>query len=773
MAIINGSVTNYAGNFAYFLDVYEIQTNVANNQSLVRVDVWLTSNTRSWESLSGVDGTVTISGVQHGFDKIVSIGAGGRVVLTTCDQWVTHDAAGAGSISISSTFNPTSSYSPGRCSASGSFALSTIPRASSLTSSANFVAGDNLPLSISRASSSFTHNIEVRFGSTLAISHGGYTTSGTITWTVAETKALYGHMGTAQSVNYTLRLITMSGGTLIGYKDYAGTITAPAHSTITTAANFTIGQALTVNLSRSRAAVTHKLTLAVGGTNIRQADVSGTAYTFQFTAAETAAIYAKTPNSNTVAVKLTCQSYHCDHLCGTVVKDGTATVNSTAARPIFGNFTFGDINSATTALTLDSQRLVSGFSTLQVTVPAADRATSTTGATIKKYIVSCGGKTAEIPYGASEVAGSIRAVTGGSIQVAAVDSRGNQTSVTKLADIIDYTPPKITTMTVRRQNNVDTRTRLVLEGTYWQGNFSAEKVNRPTAAYTYQASEAGGWSSETALPITIAGGKFTLTAFIDGDLGANGFTADASFDLLCKVNDLLSSAQLSRVLDRGIPTMHMTKDGIGVMKLHEQGSLDVAGQIAVTDSGLTTTMGCRNASHMHYFTDAPNHWFNKPVYVQGDVYGGNNYNRRLLYADELLNKIYPVGAVYISMVNTSPASFLGGTWSAIAAGRVLVGVDTSQAEFNAVNKSGGAKTHAHESGTLRAQIGAYDGNSASLGYTASEKGPDIFHYAFTHSANSLNIANSRINHATKVAGTSAAATNLQPYLTCYMWRRTA
>ena len=74
MARINGSVSNYAGNYAYYLDVYEIQTDVANNRSIVRVDVWLTSGTRSWDSISAVGGTVTINGGQQNFSKVVSIG---------------------------------------------------------------------------------------------------------------------------------------------------------------------------------------------------------------------------------------------------------------------------------------------------------------------------------------------------------------------------------------------------------------------------------------------------------------------------------------------------------------------------------------------------------------------------------------------------------------------------------------------------------------------------------------------------------------------------
>ena len=66
--------------------------------------------------------------------------------------------------------------------------------------------------------------------------------------------------------------------------------------------------------------------------------------------------------------------------------------------------------------------------------------------------------------------------------------------------------------------------------------------------------------------------------------------------------------------------------------------------------------------------------------------------------DAVTNKLWPVGSIYISVNNANPASFFGGSWTAFATGRTIVGVDTSQGEFNAVEKSGGHKelqSHAH------------------------------------------------------------------------------
>lgn len=54
---------------------------------------------------------------------------------------------------------------------------------------------------------------------------------------------------------------------------------------------------------------------------------------------------------------------------------------------------------------------------------------------------------------------------------------------------------------------------------------------------------------------------------------------------------------------------------------------------------------------------------------------------------------FPVGYLLISTVNTNPATFLGyGTWGNTGAGRVLVGLDSGDADFDTATETGGAKT---------------------------------------------------------------------------------
>jgi hypothetical protein len=105
----------------------------------------------------------------------------------------------------------------------------------------------------------------------------------------------------------------------------------------------------------------------------------------------------------------------------------------------------------------------------------------------------------------------------------------------------------------------------------------------------------------------------------------------------------------------------------------------------------------------------------------------------------------PVGFVFISVVSTNPNTLLGyGTWATFGAGRVLVGLDSGDVDFDTAEKTGGAKT-------VQASAQTFGGTELA-----------------TH------------QHAAITAGTPAgtntpgAATSVvQPYFVCYFWKRTA
>lgn len=146
---------------------------------------------------------------------------------------------------------------------------------------------------------------------------------------------------------------------------------------------------------------------------------------------------------------------------------------------------------------------------------------------------------------------------------------------------------------------------------------------------------------------------------------------------------------------------------------------------------------------------------------------------------------YPVGAVFISVVNTNPGTIFGGTWSAFATGRTLVGVDTAQTEFNTVEKTGGVKTvtlTAAQSGSPAHSHGITDpGHTHNITFRANATALGDWSLGLTNGTGSVGSSTGfapaqatgiTINNSTATNAT-ASHENLQPYITVYMWKRTA
>lgn len=131
----------------------------------------------------------------------------------------------------------------------------------------------------------------------------------------------------------------------------------------------------------------------------------------------------------------------------------------------------------------------------------------------------------------------------------------------------------------------------------------------------------------------------------------------------------------------------------------------------------------------------------------------------------LLDLTYPVGSIYMSVSNVNPSNLFGGTWVEFASGRTLVGVDTSQTEFNTVEKTGGSKTHKLTIDEMPIHTPKWNGYSAGSLYTGS--GTSVTHALFGNDTWNGSKAN-----GIQPVGGDQPHNNLQPYITCYMWKRT-
>ena len=182
--------------------------------------------------------------------------------------------------------------------------------------------------------------------------------------------------------------------------------------------------------------------------------------------------------------------------------------------------------------------------------------------------------------------------------------------------------------------------------------------------------------------------------------------------------------------------------------------------------------------------------------------------------------LYPVGSIYTNSSNgTNPASLLGfGSWAAFGAGRVLIGLNPSNGLFDSPEETGGSydatlvshshtgstggqsATHSHSASTsisdpghrhriaggvgggvavLGTQTGTVAGIGAgtSGGYEDTYNGVPIIENKTTGISASTSIGNASGDHShsftTDANGSGASNANIQPYITVYMWKRTA
>lgn len=158
---------------------------------------------------------------------------------------------------------------------------------------------------------------------------------------------------------------------------------------------------------------------------------------------------------------------------------------------------------------------------------------------------------------------------------------------------------------------------------------------------------------------------------------------------------------------------------------------------------------------------------------------GNTIN---INGKSFLDRTYPVGSIYMSTSATNPTNLFGGTWVAWGAGRVPVGFNGGDGNFNSSEKTGGSKTiniqHNHGLSNARAAVGRADSSTSTISYTAGGNPHNVyFDREFSYWGGIAGVS----KHATDTAkiygntdnGGSTAASVLQPYITCYMWKRTA
>lgn len=148
----------------------------------------------------------------------------------------------------------------------------------------------------------------------------------------------------------------------------------------------------------------------------------------------------------------------------------------------------------------------------------------------------------------------------------------------------------------------------------------------------------------------------------------------------------------------------------------------------------------------------------------------------------IFSKVFPIGCIFISISSTNPEEMFGGVWVAWGTGRVPVGIDTTDSNFSTVEKEGGSSTHTLSTNEIPAHThGAVSisGTIMTLSYTGSRDtgistiSSSTYNLAKTSSGSNMGSVTHTISssHTHTSVGGGAAHNNLQPYITCYMWKR--
>lgn len=358
----------------------------------------------------------------------------------------------------------------------------------------------------------------------------------------------------------------------------------------------------------------------------RDVPKDGNTYTFNFTDEERE-ILRKGATSNSIKISYYLKSTYNGKTYYNI-NDRTLTIIN--ANPVFSNFTYEDANAdIVNNLTGDNQTIIKGYSNVKGIVTTANKATALKHATISKYRLSIGDKTNEGAYSdINDVEITINNVLSNSFTMYAIDSRGNSTPKTITSNrYIDYSPIKITSISLTRTNNVGSETTLKFSGFIWDGNFGKVENSVKECYYRLKETTASDWMVLTKANMDITptkeGNRFSFSGKIKGDLGTTGFDIENSYNVEVFIADELSNNYdnpASFILGPGTPAIAIYKNNVAI-----------GGKYDVAKGG--------------------------KLQIYGDIIGDA--------FKQLFLQIYPVGAIYLSVVYVNPGTLFGGTWEQI------------------------------------------------------------------------------------------------------------
>ena len=606
--------------------------------------------------------------------------------------------------------------------------------ANTSTITANVYLVNDWSLSISgRSDNSITIDGTAQTFSSPSIGSTGTHLLGTVSQTVSH--ASDGSKSLTISAVFNIRA-TLSG-------TYYGSITASATITLdsiprassVSAANATMGSATSISISRASSAFTHTLTYTFGsatGTIVTKTTATSVSWT------PPVSLASQIPKAVTGTCTITCTTYNGSTNIGSKTCTLTLTVPA-SVKPTITSLTAarvdGDVPSSWGIYVQTKSK-----ATLTI-----NGASGSYGSTITAYSISGGGYTSTASSFTTGFLNSSGTIT---FTATVTDSRGRTSAAATVSITVQaYAPPSFQSYLSQRCLSSGTINE---DGTYIRGLLtfqfsSCGGKNTVSGSIKYKRTTVSTWTAVSA--------AFTSGAAVV--FGSGGISTEYSYDVQYTLTDAFSSVSIQDIISTAAVVMDFKQGGKGV----------AVGKVAEKDN-------CFEVSE---------DW---DVRVYGKLLKD--------YIESFSKAIYPVSSIYMSVNATNPSTYFGGTWVAWGAGRVPVGINASDSNFNTVEKTGGAATvtlsasqipsHTHAKGTLAtASAGAHTHNlqnqKAPWGTSASNRVLVDATSGYTEVTNKATTSAGAHTHtvsgSTAATGGGGSHNNLQPYIVCYMWKRTA
>jgi hypothetical protein len=589
---LSGSFQNLPVNNFGLHCTWSATQSVTGNYSDVTLNVYLKYYTL--EVGSRADSTISINGTSETYTApaINDYSSGQHTkLLKTKTVRVNHNADGTKSgVALSAYWRFSGTYSGTPISsitASTTITLDTIDRAAPTVSlSTSSITASGVTIS---ATSSATADI------------WQYSTDNGSTWTqfstTAGTSASKAITGLSPNTTYYIKVRARKKSNQVYGTSSAATVKTLGGAVVNSVTALTADAAtvkVVINVTVYEASYTNTLVIKNGST--AYLTISGLSWskgtadrTVTLTAAQRTTLLTAMSTIKSFTGTFAVSSYSGSTQIGST-SSKTATVSTTAANsgPTLSGFTFADSYATTTAITGNDQLFIQGYSKLTVTPGTA---TAKNNATITNYTATCNGVSVSNTTGDALTVGVVSKSGTVAVVLTVTDSRGYTASVSKNITVLAYAKPKVSSLTLRRTNDIEAEMQLFFNGSISAITVdSVQKNSLLYVRYRYKATSATSYSSYVSIlsAVTQSG-----TSFSYSNLELRSLASDQSWDVHIQIRDQLnslSSLDLYYVIPQGTPLVALRKKMVGINTPTPAAALDVVGDAKVSGALTATTL---------------------------------------------------------------------------------------------------------------------------------------------------------------------------------------